>query len=82
MGQGNNHEPCEAGRGGLTVRVHEGQFEKAMKVFKKKVMNDGILKELKARQAYEKPGEIRRRKAAEARRRQLKQNSLNKRFDH
>ena len=82
MGNGNNHDSCEPGKGGLSVRVHEGQFEKAMKVFKKKVMNDGILKELKARQAYEKPGEIRRRKAAEARRRHLKQLALNKRFEN
>ena len=45
MGRGNNHNPCEAGKGGLSVRVDEGKFERAMKIFKKKVMNDGILKQ-------------------------------------
>lgn len=78
----NNHERSEPGKGGLSVRVHEGQFEKALKVFKKKVMNDGILKELKARQAYEKPGDIRRRKRAEAIRRTRKQTALNKKFSN
>lgn len=72
-----NHFPNEAGKGGMSVKVQDPtdsrSFEKAMKIFKKKVMTEGILKEVKDRQAYERPGEKRRREKAEARRRHLKQ---------
>lgn len=78
----NNHENSEPGKGGLSVRVDEGKFEKAIKIFKKKIMNDGILKELKKRQEYEKPSVKRCRQRAEAIRRELKQRSLKKRFDN
>lgn len=72
-----NHFPNEAGKGGMSVKVQDPadsrSFEKAMKIFKKKVMTEGILKEVKDRQSYERPGEKRRREKAEARRRHLKQ---------
>jgi len=67
-----NHNKVEAGKGGLTTVVHNNNFEKALKIFKKMIMNDGILKEIKRRQFYEKPGEKRRREKAEARRRFLR----------
>jgi small subunit ribosomal protein S21 len=71
------HFNCEPGKGGLTVRVQdptdERSYDKALKIFKKKVMNDGLLKEVKDRQEYERPGDKRRREKAEARRRYLKQ---------
>jgi len=38
-------------------------LEKALKRFKKKIEREGILKVLKARKHYEKPSEIKRRKA-------------------
>jgi small subunit ribosomal protein S21 len=38
-------------------------LEKALRRFKKKIERDGILKVLKARKHYEKPSEIKRRKA-------------------
>ena len=38
-------------------------LEKALRRFKKKVERDGILKALKARKHYEKPSEVKRRKA-------------------
>ena len=75
-----NHEKTEAGKGGLSVRVDNNNFEKALKIFKKKVMNDGILKDLKKHQAYEKPSEKRRRNAAEAVRRHRKEQSLQRKF--
>ena len=74
-----NHDRCEAGRGGLSVVVRNDDMEKALKVFKKKILTDGLMKELKARQAYEKPSERRKRKLAEANRREKKANSLRKR---
>ncbi len=71
-----NHDKCVAGKGGLSVRVDNNNIEKAIRIFKKKIMNDGLLKEIKKRQFYEKPSEKRRREKAEARRRHLKAESL------
>ncbi len=44
-------------------------LEKALKRFKKKIEREGILKVLKARKHYEKPSEIKRRKARTSRNR-------------
>ena len=44
----------------ITVQVRGGNLEKAMRVLKKKVMKEGIVKELKRRQFYMKPSEIKR----------------------
>lgn len=41
-------------------------LEKALRRFKKKIEREGILKTLKARKHYEKPSEIKRRKARSA----------------
>jgi len=40
---------------GTTVFVQEGQFDKALRKFKKKIMETGLLRELKERECYEKP---------------------------
>ena len=40
---------------GLTVVVEDGKFEKAMRLFKKKVDEVGLLKEVRDRQEYVKP---------------------------
>ena len=50
-------------------------------IFKKKVLNDGLLKEIRARGAYEKPSVKRRRKRKEARRRLLKTLSMRKKLE-
>ena len=39
----------------LEVKVRNNNVEKAIRQLKKKVMKDGLLKELKRRQFYEKP---------------------------
>ena len=49
----------------ITVEVRGGNLEKAMRVLKKKVMKEGIVKELRARQYYQKPSEIKREKKKE-----------------
>ena len=54
----------------IAVRVLDNDLEKAMRILKKKVQNDGIFKRLKMKKAYEKPSEYRRRKQREALRRQ------------
>ena len=42
-------------------------LERALRRFKKKIEREGIIKQIKARKHYEKPSEIKRRKAREAR---------------
>jgi len=66
------HDKSEPGKGGLSVKVYDNNVEKAIKILKKKVMTDGIIREYRDKQHYERPGEIRRRKRAEARRRHLR----------
>ena len=50
---------------GLTVLVEDGKFERAMRLFKKKVDDSGLLKEVREREAYVKPT-IRRKLAKNA----------------
>lgn len=54
---------------GLFVDVHEGQFEKAFRKFKKKVQDSGLLQELRDRMEYEKPCVGRKKSKAQARKR-------------
>ena len=49
----------------ITVEVRKGNLEKAMRVLKKKVQKEGIIKDLRAKQYYEKPSEVKRRKKKE-----------------
>jgi small subunit ribosomal protein S21 len=58
---------------GLEVSVDEGGVESALRAFKRLVTRDGILRELKRRSRYEKPGERKRRKVREAARRLRRQ---------
>ncbi len=53
----------------IEVRVMDNDLEKAMRVLKKKIQNDGLFKRLKLKKSYEKPSEYRRRKQREALRR-------------
>ncbi len=61
------------GRGDLKaieVKVFDNDLEKAMRILKKKIQNDGLFKRLKLKKSYEKPSEYKRRKQREALRRQ------------
>ena len=44
----------------VEVQVRNGNLEKAMRVLKKKVQKEGLLRELKERQYYTKPSEKKR----------------------
>ena len=50
----------------LTIQVRNGNVEQAMRVLKKKLQKDGLLKSLKDKQYYEKPSAKKRRKKKEA----------------
>lgn len=54
----------------IEVKVFDNDLEKAMRILKKKIQNDGLFKRLKLKKNYEKPSEYRRRKQREALRRQ------------
>lgn len=54
---------------GLTVTVQNGNFEKAMRQFKKKCNEAGIVKEVRDRQHYIKPTTKRKMAKAAARKR-------------
>mgnify|MGYP000849079124 CR=1 FL=1 len=62
MRQNNNNKQEKRG---LTVEVRNGDFNFALRKFKKKVAEDGILQELRQREAFEKPS-IKRAKAKKA----------------
>lgn len=56
----NNRKPEGQPLGnGLTVEVRNGDFTKALRIFKKKVMEAGIIQEVRDRQEYTKPSEKR-----------------------
>lgn len=54
------------GLSGLRVEVRNGDVTKAMRIFKKKVQDSGILQELKEREYYEKPTTKRKKAKAAA----------------
>lgn len=58
---------------GKKVIVTDGNVEKALRKFKKKVMESGLLDDLRARETYEKPTTERKRKKGAARARWRKQ---------
>ena len=49
----------------MQVVVKNGNIERAMRTLKKKLQKEGLLKELKQRQFFEKPSAKRKRKKAE-----------------
>lgn len=54
---------------GNSVLVVNDNVEKALRKFKKKVMESGLLRELKERETYEKPTTARKKKKAAAKNR-------------
>jgi small subunit ribosomal protein S21 len=57
---------------GLKVEVKNNNVEKAMRILKKKLLKEGVMRLYKMRQTYEKPSEKRVRKAKELRANYLK----------
>lgn len=57
---------------GLSVEVRDGNFERSLKIFSKKVQESGLLKEVRDRMYYETGSEIKQRKRKMARKRWLK----------
>ena len=60
--------------------IVDQNLEKAMRVLKRKLIREGLFKELKARRFYEKPSEKRKRKSKEAQKKKRKDADRSKRF--
>ena len=58
---------------GKTVIVKDDNIERALRKFKKKVQDSGLLQELRDRETYEKPTTLRKRKKSAAKNRWRKQ---------
>lgn len=66
------NKPNEKIISGLSVEVRNGDVNGALRKFKKKVQEDGILQDLRAKEFYEKPSVKRKKAKAAARARWLK----------
>ncbi len=65
-------------RGALTVVVDARGIEVALRVFKRLIMKEGLLKDIKRHAYFEKPGDRKRRKTREAIRRRRRQAARNR----
>ena len=62
---------------GIYVEVRNNDVNKALRIFKKKLQNEGVLQEYKERQHYVKPSEKRRKAKAAGKARWLKKQEKN-----
>ena len=65
----------------ISVDVRNNNVEKAIRVLKKKLQKDGLFRELRLRQHYEKPSLKRQRKLKESLRRVAKEKRLREKRD-
>jgi|688.fasta_scaffold547294_2 small subunit ribosomal protein S21 len=61
---------------GIVVEVQNGDIERALRKLKKKMQNEGVLQDLKKKEFYVKPSEIRRRARGQALARMRKRNRI------
>jgi len=60
----------------VEIKVHSNQVEKALKIFKRKLARDGVLKDIKRLRYFEKPSIRKKRKEKEAKKRRDKLSRL------
>lgn len=65
----------------MEITVIDGNVEKAIKVLKRKLQQEGLFREMKQRKFYEKPSVKKKRKEKEAQRRLRKKMRAMKRFN-
>jgi len=76
-----DHNSFSTNKSGLTVEVRNGDFNGALRKFKKKVQEAGIIQEIRDRKEYVKPSEKRAKAKAAGRARWLKKQAKD-RIDH
>ena len=64
----------------IEVIVKDNNIEQALRVFKRKVLKSGLLREYRAKQVYEKPSEKRQRKKKEGIANSKKRRKLRERY--
>jgi small subunit ribosomal protein S21 len=64
----------------MDIHVDDGNIERALKVLKRYVQKEGILRDVKRNSFYEKPSEAKRRKARDAKKRRLKAERRKQRY--
>jgi small subunit ribosomal protein S21 len=64
----------------MDIYADDGNIERALKVLKRYVQKEGILRDVKRKSFYEKPSDARRRKERDARKRRLKAERRKPRF--
>lgn len=74
----NKNKTNDSALNGTKVEVRNNDFGKAMRRFKKIVQDEGILQEVRNREAFEKPSIRRKREKAAARSRWLKKLSMSR----
>lgn len=67
-----NHTKIFDGKRGLGVEVRGNNIEQAIRALGRKIKQEGLMRELRARTAFEKPSARRKREQAEAVSRQRK----------
>ena len=65
----------------ITIKVRNGNLEQAMRVLKKKVQKEGIVKELRERQYYSKPSAVKREKKKAAIKNYIKERKKKERLE-
>ena len=58
---------------GSKVYVKDNNIDRALRKFKKKIQNSGLIQDLRAKEFYEKPTSVRKRKKAQAKARWRKE---------
>ncbi len=56
----------------MEIKVNENNVEGALKVLKRKLEREGLFKEIKRREAFEKPSQKRKRKQIEAKKKRAR----------
>jgi small subunit ribosomal protein S21 len=64
----------------MDIYVDDGNIEKALKVLKRFIQKEGILRDVKRKSFYEKPCDAKRRKMRDARKRRLKAERRKQRY--
>lgn len=78
-GTGQHGRDEQPGRRAAAMEVTvDSNIEKAMKILKRKLIKEGLFKELKSRRYYEKPSERKKRKTKESLKKARKEEARNK----
>jgi len=64
----------------IEVIVKDNNVEQALRIFKRKILKSGLLREYRAKQVYEKPSEKRQRKKKEGIANAKRQKRLREKF--